>query len=173
MKKTKIFITICTKLRYFLLLGLIWNFPQIRQNIMKVVGSYVSYFNETWESPGFPMRSILLPNAKGIDYFIFHFTKSWRIKSYSSFFEGWIFMRICKPYLVPMGYLRLLVGKSHISVLSSSTNNSVYPSFCCIFDILIQSIFDKLRWDDRPAVWWSNVYFDRLRIIQWYSGLLT
>ena len=26
---------------------------------------------------------------------------------------------------------------------------------------------------DRPAVWWCHIYFARLRIIQWDSGLLT
>jgi hypothetical protein len=29
------------------------------------------------------------------------------------------------------------------------------------------------RQNDCPAVWWSNVYFDRLRITQWDSGSVT
>ena len=29
------------------------------------------------------------------------------------------------------------------------------------------------RWYDCPIVWWTNYYFDRLRIIQWNSGLVT
>ena len=27
--------------------------------------------------------------------------------------------------------------------------------------------------NDCPTVWWSNVYFDRLRVIQWGSGSVT
>ena len=53
-----------------------------------------------------------------------------------------------------------------------------FANFWNLINIWNPAIFNMIRWDDGSTameqssrcVWWSNVYFDRLGIIQWESG---